>query len=111
MDLFEYNKWTNRYGKPKGKDGSWYNMSIPLLSERPGLQNLTYYEVIDFNNSNKIIDQMCHKAMEQRDSLVYDTLEFLTDKLTLTSLYTGQKPSSVMIDSRTVKQFAKIKIN
>ena len=105
------NRGVYDYGKPKSKDGSWYNMSIPLLSERPGLQNITYFEIKDHFNRGKIIDQMCHKAMEQSDSLVIDSLEFVSDKLTQTSLYAGHKPSSVMIDSRTKEQFAKIKVN
>ena len=40
------------YGESKGYNGSPYNMSIALLSERPGLQNITYAEVTDILNES-----------------------------------------------------------
>ena len=51
IELQRYNNsGVSKYGKSKGYNGSCYNMSIPLLNERPGLQNITYSEIKDNYN-------------------------------------------------------------
>ena len=54
---------------------------------------------------------MCERALQQSDAKVNKSLDFVVDKRPLTSLFSGHKPMSVMIDDRTKKQFAAIVAN
>ena len=56
----------------------------------------------------KIVQQMYERAMQQSDANVNKSLDFLLDKCALTLLFPGHDPLSVMIDSRSAKQFATI---
>ena len=54
---------------------------------------------------------MYERAKQQSDAKVNKSIDFMVDKCTVTSLFSGHKPMSVMIDSRTKKQFAAIVAN
>ena len=54
---------------------------------------------------------MCERALQQKNAKVNIISDFLLDKTYLTPLYPGHKPIPVMIDSRSSKDFAKIKAN
>ena len=49
--------------------------------------------------------------MQQSDAKVNKSLDFMVDKTELTPLFSGHKPFSVMVDTRTKKMFAKIMAN
>ena len=49
--------------------------------------------------------------MQQRDSKVNKSLNFMVDKSELTPLFSGHKPLCAMIDARTKSMFAKIVAN
>ena len=54
---------------------------------------------------------MSERALQQKDANVNKSFEFLVGKTEHTTLFPGHKPISVMIESRSRKQFAKIKDN
>ena len=54
---------------------------------------------------------MSDRALQQRDARVYKSLDFVSDKTPLVSLFDGHKPSSVMVDSRDELLFEKIVAN
>ena len=54
---------------------------------------------------------MYERAIQQSDAKVNKSLDFVVDKCPLTSLFSGHKPVSVMVDKRTKKQFAAIVAN
>ena len=54
---------------------------------------------------------MCERALQHKDANVNILLDFVTDLTSLTPLFLGHKPTSVMTDSRSPEQFDKIKAN
>ena len=54
---------------------------------------------------------MYERAKQQSDAKVNKSIDFMVDKCTVISLFSGHKPMSVMIDDRTKKQFAAIVAN
>ena len=54
---------------------------------------------------------MCERALQQKDANVNILLDFVTDLTSLTPLFLGHKPTSVMIDKRSPEQLDKIKAN
>ena len=82
-----------------------------LLKERPGLNRITYSAFEDNANRMGVVRQICDRALYQKDALVNKSLQFVVDKSPLTPLFCGHKPMPVMIDSRSEKQFAKVKAN
>ena len=54
---------------------------------------------------------MSERALQQKDANVNILLDFVIDLTTLTPLFFGQKPTSVMIDIRSPEQFDRIKAN
>ena len=95
----------------KKKENPQKKIPMVQLKERPGLQRITYTAVYDYSNIQGLLQQICERALQQRDVNVNKSLEFVIDKSPLTPLYSGQRPISVMIDNRSEKQFAKIKAN
>ena len=49
--------------------------------------------------------------MQQSDAKVNKSLDFMVDKTEVTPLFSGHKPLSAMIDSRTQRKFARIVAN
>ena len=43
---------------------------------------------------------MCERALQQSDTNVNKSFDFIEDKCSLTPLFLGHKPISVMIDAR-----------
>ena len=54
---------------------------------------------------------MCEKALQHKDAYVNILVDFMLNLTTLTPLFSGHKPSTAMIDSRTLQQFENIKAN
>ena len=54
---------------------------------------------------------MCERALQHKDAYVNILVDFILDLTTLTPLYSGHKPTTAMIDSRTPRQFENIKAN
>ena len=54
---------------------------------------------------------MCERALQHKDAYVNILVDFMLNLTTLTPLYSGQKSTTAMIDSRTLKQFENIKAN
>ena len=82
-----------------------------MLRERPGLQSITYFAKFDYQGFQKIVPSMCESALQWKDSNVNIVLDFMLNLTTLTPLYIGHKPTGLMIDNRTKKQFENIKAN
>ena len=54
---------------------------------------------------------MCEKALQLKDVYVNVLVDFMLNLTTLTPLFSGHKPTTAMIDSRTLQQFENIKAN
>ena len=54
---------------------------------------------------------MCKRAMQQGDTNVNKSVDFIEDKCSLTPLFLGHKPISVMIDTRSKAYFEAILAN
>ena len=54
---------------------------------------------------------MCERALQHKEAYVNVLVDFMLDLTTLTQLFSGHKPTTAMIDSRTPRQFQNIKAN
>ena len=54
---------------------------------------------------------MCERALQHKQAYVNILLEFVLDIASLTPLFSGQKPTTAMIDTRTPKKFENIRSN
>ena len=73
-----------------------------LLRERPGLQNITYSATYDLWGEWKLVPSMCDRALQHKNTYVNILLDFMLNLTTLTPLFSGHKPTTAMIDSRTL---------
>ena len=76
--------------------------NITLLSERPGLQNITYSAIFDCSGMERLVPSLCEKALQHKDAYVNILADFMLDLKTLNPLFSGHKPTTAMIDTRTV---------
>ena len=58
-----------------------------------------------------MLQQICEKAMQQKDANVHRVDEFLLELTPPTPLFLGQKPDNLMIEKRTKDTFYKLKTN
>ena len=54
---------------------------------------------------------MCERALQNKDAYVNILVDFILNMTTLKPLFCGHKPSTAMIDSRSLQQFENIKVN
>ena len=108
MLLFQY-IYYGTYWEFKRKE--YFQDNRCKLSERPGIQNITYIAKHDNENLLKLTGSMCARALQEKEAKVNIVLDFLLNLSTLTVLYAGHQPTGAMIDSRTKAQFDKIKAN
>ena len=82
-----------------------------MLNERPGLQRIIYSAKYDEASRDKVFQQICEKAMQQKDANVHRVDDFFLGLSSLTPLFLGQKPDNVMIERRDEDMFSKLKSN
>ena len=93
-------------------DDTLFDIDVDLLSERPGLQRLSYVAKYDENNAKRLLNQFCHKSiLEQLDTNVNKIDQFIESKWSLTKFKNSPKPISVMVDARSEETMSKVKIN
>ena len=76
-----------------------------MLRERPGLQNITFSARYDDFGNSRLVPSMCERALQHKDAYVNILVDFILGLATLTPLFSGHKPTTAMIDSRTLQQF------
>ena len=93
-------------------DDTLFDIEVVLLSERPGLQRLSYVAKYDENNAKRLLNQFCHKTiLEQLDTNVNKIDQFIESKWSLIKFKNSPKPISVMVDARSEETMSKVKIN
>ena len=93
-------------------DDTLFDIDVDLLSERPGLQRLSYVAKYDENNAKRLLNQFCHKSiLEQLDTNVNKIDQFIESRWSLTKFKNSPKPISVMVDARSEETMSKVKIN
>ena len=88
-----------------------YIKGFTLLRERPGLQNITYSARFDNHGDERLVPSMCKRALQYKDAKVNILLDFMLNLTTLTPLFSGQRHTTAMLDSRTPQQLENIKAN
>ena len=94
------------------RDDPLSNIRVNLLSERPGLNRLSYVAKYDENNESKLLNQFCHRSIiQQSDTNVNKIDEFVESKWNLIRFEHITKPEVVMVDARSEETMSKVKEN